>query len=101
MSLSLDLYSWYNSTPFTFSTAGEDYVGHINTPLVFASGSTAGAQVCEDIVIVEDNKLEDDEQFTYSLTSNDPVVFLASGGTVTIEDNEDNDSEFSYSFEFQ
>ena len=63
-------------------------MGHVNTPLVFTSGSTVGAQVCEDILIDEDNKLEDDEEFTYSLTSNDPVMFLASGGTVTIEDND-------------
>ena len=84
----------YNCTTFTLSTAGEDYEPHINTQLVFTSGSAVGAQVCEDIVIDEDNKLEDDEQFTFSLTSNDPLVFLASGGTVTIEDN---DSEFYYS----
>ena len=72
----------------TVSTAGEDFVAHMNTPLVFPSGHTFGAQVCNDIVINQDTKLEDDERFTFSLTSNGPVQFVANNGAVTIEDDD-------------
>ena len=47
-----------------------------------------GGSVCQEIDIEDDDKLEDDEQFTYTLSSDDPVEFLASSGTVTIEDDD-------------
>ena len=65
----------------------------MNTELLLPSGSTVGDTVCEDIVINEDEKLEDDEQFTFSLTSNDPVDFVTSSGNVTIVDD---DSKFNF-----
>ena len=68
----------------------------MNAPLVFTSGSTVGAEVCVEIGIKEDGKLEDDERFTFSLTSTDPVVLVTSSGSVTIVDN---DSKFSFTSE--
>lgn len=47
-----------------------------------------GGSECQEIGIEDDDKLENDEQFTYTLSSDDPVEFLASSGTVTIEDND-------------
>lgn len=41
-----------------------------------------------EVVFAKKLALEDDEQFTYTLSSDDPVEFLASSGTVTIEDND-------------
>ena len=55
---------------------------------MFTSGSTVKTKVCVDIAIEDDKKLEDDEHFTFSLTSNHPVVFFTNNGTVKIADND-------------
>ena len=60
----------------------------MNTNLEFSSGSTVGAEVCEDIRIEADGKLEDTEQFTFSFSSTDRVIFTTSSGTVIITDDD-------------
>ena len=60
----------------------------MNTNLEFSSGSTVGAEVCEDIRIEADGKLEDTEQFTFSFSSTDRVMFITNSGTVSITDDD-------------
>lgn len=84
--LSSSLYS-------TILTAGEDYDEQINSVILVPATAAVGEEICFNITIITDEKLEDDEMFSFVISSdNDVVVFIGpTNGIVTIYDD---DSEF-------
>ena len=69
-------------------TAPGDYGYLVNAPLSFDIGAAIGNTSCVDIDIFDDEIVEDDEIFSVSLNSSDPVNILVSSANVTIFDND-------------
>ena len=69
-----------------FSTAPEDYTS-TETDLTFTPGSD---RLCVNIPITNDAVVEENENFTVTVTTNDPTVQTGpnSNSTVTIIDND-------------
>ena len=63
--------------------------------LMFSVGSANGATACTNITIVDEDILEFDENFTFEITSSDPVEPNTLNGSVLIINN---DGEFSKSY---
>ena len=69
--------------------ANEDYEEQNNEQFVFTSGSPAGSTTeCIDISIMDDDKVEDTESFTFVLSSSDPVNISPINGVVFIMDDD-------------
>lgn len=64
--------------------AGVDYEDQINTPIVFSAGSSIGESVCASIDIEDDDCVEEDESFTFTLSSDDPVDLVGRNGEIFI-----------------
>ena len=69
--------------------AGDDDYGESSVYLTFTAGSQAGSTACANISIINDDILEDDESFTVTLSSSDPVNFDVSMSTCTIIEDAD------------
>ena len=54
--------------------------------------------LCENIVILDDSRVESAETFSVSLTSNDPVDITDSPNTIVINDEIDSKVAFIYLF---
>lgn len=61
--------------------------------IVFPAGSTAGAQLCINIPIIDDVLVELLESFSVSAASNDPNVEFSAGGNLATVSITDNDGE--------
>ena len=70
----------------------QDYDELSAVSLYFTAGTLVGSSDCATIFITNDDILECDEFFTFSLNSSDPINFDVSLGTVLIL--EDTDCEF-------
>ena len=63
-----------------------DYV-RLSTDLVFTAGSSNGAIQCIDVVIIDSPEVEEDENFTVTLTTSSSVVTLGNNEClITITD---------------
>ena len=71
------------------SIGGLDYVTPINIAFTFVSGSAIGSMLCDNIVIIDDTRVEGAETFSVALTSNDPVDITDSPNTIIINDAND------------
>ena len=71
---------------------GQDYDELSAVSLCFTAGILVGSTDCAAIFITNDDILESNESFSFSLSSSDPVNFDNSMGTVLIL--EDADCEF-------
>ena len=70
----------------------QDYDELSAVSLYFTAGTLVGSSDCATIFITNDDILESNESFSFTLSSSDPVNFDVSLGTVLIL--EDNDCEF-------
>ena len=70
----------------------QDYDELSAVSLYFTAGTQVGSSDCATIFITNDDILESNETFSFSLNSSDPVNFDVSVGTVLIL--EDADCEF-------
>ena len=70
----------------------QDYEELSAVPLYFPAGTQVGSTDCATISITNDDILESNESFSFSLSSSDPVNFDVSMGTALIL--EDADCEF-------
>ena len=68
--------------------ANVDYEEQNNEQFVFTSGSPVGTTECIDIPIIDDDKVEDTESFTFVLSSSDPVNISPSNGVAFIMDDD-------------
>ena len=67
---------------------GFDYIS-INSADTFTSGSTTNATRCVDITILDDNALEENENFILTLTTVDSSIILGTAETaIRIMDND-------------
>lgn len=73
------------------SPDGFDYTGVASESLSFVAGSVSGAVMNLSVIILNDNRVENDEQFELVLTSPDPTIAdidpTADVATVTIGDS--------------
>lgn len=72
-----------------------DYIS-LNMQLLFEIGQTAGAIVCANLTIIDDNVVEENEEsLTLSLSADDPPVttITASSAVAVIREN-DNDGTY-------
>ena len=69
--------------------AGDADYDELSVHLTFTAGSQAGSTACANISIINDDILEDDESFTVTLSSSDPVNFDVSMSTCTIIEDAD------------
>ena len=77
---------------YSFSITGDiDYGGVDDEPLGFGPGASVGSTACIYITIMEEDILEYDENFTFEITSSDPVEPNMLSGSVLIVNN---DGEF-------
>ena len=78
---------------FILSVAGDDFNEPLPPEMAFSSGDVPGSTACATYVIIDDDNLEFDHEFTVSLSSVTPSgpMFLplsSSMTTVTINDDE-------------
>jgi len=77
---------------FILSEAGQDFSPPSPPEVTFSSGDLSGDTACATYVIIDDNNLEFDHEFTVSLSTVTPtgpdLVMGSSTTTVTINDNE-------------
>ena len=71
----------------------QDYDELSAVPLYFPAGTQVGSTDCATISITNDDILESNESFSFSLSSSDPVNFDVSMGAALIL--EDTDCEFA------
>jgi len=76
----------------SFSVAGQDFNAPSPPEVTFTSGDSVGAIDCATFVIIDDDNLEFDHEFTVSLstiTPTGPGIVMGSATTiVTINDDE-------------
>ena len=76
----------------SFSVAGQDFNAPSPPEVTFSSGDVTGSTACATFVIIDDDNLEFDHEFTVSLsgvTPAGPVLSVTSSTTiVTITDDE-------------
>ena len=76
----------------SFSVAGQDFNAPSPPEVTFSSGDVTGSTACATFVIIDDDNLEFDHEFTVSLstvTPTGPVLSVPSSTTVvTITDDE-------------
>ena len=75
----------------SFSVAGQDFNAPSPPEVTFSSGDVTGSTACATFVIIDDDNLEFDHEFTVSLstvTPTGPVVSVPSSTVVTITDDE-------------
>ena len=70
---------------FVFSFSGGGDYSPLNSSLTFLPGI---ATVCVDIDIIDNTHLEDDEQFSVELSSDDRVDIELSSSVITIRDDD-------------
>ena len=77
---------------FILSVAGDDFNEPSPPEVTFSSGDVPGSTACDTYVIIDDDNLEFDHEFTVSLstvTPTGPVLSVPSSTTiVTITDDE-------------
>jgi len=76
---------------FILSVAGQDFNAPSPPEVTFSSGDVTGSTACATFVIIDDDNLEFDHEFTVSLstvTPTGPVVSVPSSTVVTITDDE-------------
>jgi len=95
--MTLNLYRCIECTGFCHSFSiilplyfvDRDY-GSVDSSVTFSSGESVNATRTINVNITDDLSVEDDESFSVTITSADPVVFGISTAQVTIvEDNSD------------
>ena len=96
--MTLNLYRCIECTGFSYTlsiiqfplySVDRDY-GSVDSSVTFSSGESINATRTININITDDLSVEDDESFSVTITSSDPVVFGISTAQVTIiEDSSD------------
>ena len=89
----------WNNLSFSLTTllGGPDYEILAGEMLMFSVRSANGATACTNITIVDEDILEYDEDFTFVVTSSDPVEPNMLSGRVLIINN-DSESTFVHNF---
>ena len=72
----------------TLSTLGGDFDNAITTDVTYIESLDQNQMLCISISVTEDNILENEEEFTVSLSSTDSNVTTGSPSTVIIIDND-------------
>ena len=79
----------YLSTSDGTALAPDDYTAIANSPLTFFSGDPVDTRRCVNVTIIDEEIVEDDQFFSVSLTSSDPVYITPfSEAQVVISDND-------------
>ena len=76
-------------------TGGKDYTDFISTVVPIPVGSTVGTLVCTTLFVTNDNILEDTEQLSIYLSSNDIAAIIPHGMSSYTILEDPYDSEFS------
>jgi hypothetical protein len=76
---------------FDSATAGDGDFSSLSTSLTFAPGSSDGALMCPSIAIVPDTVIEDEEDFSVTLSLVTTGASLSLGNNVTAVTHIDDD----------